>query len=131
MTPYRILVSSYTDEISTLLFDDASGRLEIVSTLKVGHHPSWITPHPNDPSVVFTGLEQPEGIAVALKFDQEGRGEEIGRTGSGGQDPCSLVATKDELLIANVSLSPKNSCRFSFALFLLGHTYFLFIKLLT
>jgi len=103
MTPYRILVSSYTDEIYTLLFDDANRRLDVVSEVKVGHHPSWVTSHPNDRSVVFTGLEQSDGIAVALKFDQEGRGEVIGTAESGGKDPCSLLATKDELLIANYS----------------------------
>ncbi len=103
MTPYRILVSSYTDEIYTLLFDDANGGLDLASKINVGYHPSWITSHLDDHSVVFAGLEQPDGIAVALKFDQEGRGEIIGQAGSGGNDPCSLLATKDDLLIANVS----------------------------
>jgi len=103
MTQFQILVGSYTDEIYTLLFDDARGSLDVVSTVKVGHHPSWIAFHPSDRSIVFTALEQSDGTAMALRFDEEGRGEVICKTESGGKDPCSLVATADELLIANVS----------------------------
>ncbi|KAF9444533.1 putative isomerase YbhE [Macrolepiota fuliginosa MF-IS2] len=103
MTQFRILVSSYTEEIYTLLFDDVKGSLDVVSEVKVGHHPSWITFHPNNRSIVFTGLEQYDGVAIALKFDEEGKGEVIARTESGGRDPCSLLVAKDELLIANYS----------------------------
>jgi 6-phosphogluconolactonase (cycloisomerase 2 family) len=103
MTRYLILVGSYTEEISTLLFDDDKGSLDLASTVKVGYHPSWITFHPSDRSIVFTGLEQSDGIAVALRFDERGKGEVIGKTASGGKEPCSVLATKDELLIANVS----------------------------
>jgi 6-phosphogluconolactonase (cycloisomerase 2 family) len=103
MTQFRIIVASYTEEIYSLLFDDTKGTLDVISTVKVGYHPSWITFHPNDRSVVFTGLEQSDGTAVALRFDEEGKGEVIGKTASGGKDPCALLVTKDELLIANVS----------------------------
>jgi len=117
MTQFQILVGSYTDEIYTLLFDDARGSLEVVSTVKVGHHPSWIAFHPSDRSIVFTALEQSDGTAMALRFDEEGRGEVICKTESGGKDPCSVVATADELLIANVSDVQKNN---TFALFSLA-----------
>lgn len=103
MTRFQILVGSYTDEIYTLLFDDARGSLDVVSTVKVGYHPSWISFHPNDRSIVFTGLEQSDGTAMTLRFDEEGKGEVICKTQSGGKDPCSLLATADEFLIANVS----------------------------
>ncbi|KXN82437.1 6-phosphogluconolactonase [Leucoagaricus sp. SymC.cos] len=103
MTQFRILVGSYTEEIYTLLFDDVKGSLEVVSTVNVGYHPSWITFHPNDRSIVFTGLEQSDGTVVAMRFDGVGKGVVVGKTESGGRDPCSLLATKDELLIANYS----------------------------
>lgn len=119
MTQFQILVSTYTDEIYTLLFDDVKGSLEVVSEVKVGHHPSWITFHPEDRSIVFTGLEQSDGVAVALRFDNQGKGEVIGRTGSGGRDPCSLLVNKDELLIANVSEILK-SCKITFCTVLTG-----------
>lgn len=103
MTQYQILVSSFTEEIYTLLFDDSKGTLGLVSKVQVGHHPSWITFHPKDRSVVFAGLEQSDGKVAELKFDQHGKGEVVGKVESGGRDPCSLLATKDELLVANVS----------------------------
>jgi 6-phosphogluconolactonase (cycloisomerase 2 family) len=85
------------------LFDDSKGTLDLVSSVKVGHHPSWITFHPEDRSVVFSGLEQSDGEIVELKFDQQGEGKIICRVKSGGKDPCSLLATKDQLLVAHVS----------------------------
>ncbi|XP_006461477.1 hypothetical protein AGABI2DRAFT_192976 [Agaricus bisporus var. bisporus H97] len=103
MTQYQILVSSFTEEIYTLLFDDSKGTLGLVSKVQVGHHPSWITFHPKDRSVVFAGLEQSDGKVAELKFDQHGKGEVVGKVESGGRDPCSLLATKDELLVANYS----------------------------
>ncbi|KAH9851144.1 putative isomerase YbhE [Lenzites betulinus] len=100
---YRILVASYTNEIYTLVFDPEAPSLELVSTVTVGHHPSWLTPHPKDRSIVFTGIEQSDGKIVALKFDAEGRGAVIGEVPSGGADPCALVALETELIIGNYS----------------------------
>lgn len=99
---YRILVASYTNEIYTLVFDPEAPSLELVSTVTVGHHPSWLTPHPKDRSIVFTGIEQSDGKIVALKYDAEGRGAVIGEVPSGGADPCALVALETELIIGNV-----------------------------
>ncbi|KAF8161537.1 Lactonase, 7-bladed beta-propeller-domain-containing protein [Crassisporium funariophilum] len=99
----RILVASYTNDIVTLTFDSTNSSLEVTSTLTVGHHPSWLTSHPSRPSVVWTGLEQAEGKIVALGFDENGVGKVLAETSSEGEDPCSLVALDDELLIANYS----------------------------
>lgn len=101
---FRILVASYTNEISTLSFDPTDGTLKVVSAVTVGHHPSWITPHPEDSSLIFAGLEQSDGKVVVVKYDESGKGEVVAEAPSGGQDPCSLLATNDELLIANVCL---------------------------
>ena len=100
---HRILVASYTNEIYTLAFDPQAPSLTLTSTITVGHHPSWITPHPTDKSIVFTALEQSEGKIVVLKVDAEGRATIAGEGPSGGADPCSLVALDDELLLGNVS----------------------------
>ncbi|OBZ69776.1 6-phosphogluconolactonase [Grifola frondosa] len=98
---YHILVASYTNEIYTLAFDPDVPSLTLASSLTVGHHPSWITRHPTDTSLIFTGLEQPDGKVVALRYDAEGRGTIVGEAPSGGGHPCSLLATKDQLLIGN------------------------------
>lgn len=99
---HRIYVGSYLNEIYTLSFNPASFSLTLDSTLSVGYHPSWLTSHPKDRSLVFTGLEQSDGQIVAVKFDQKGQGTVVGSTPSGGADPASLLATESELLIANV-----------------------------
>lgn len=99
---YRILVASHTDEIFTLVFDPDAASLRLVSAVTVGHHPSWITPHPKDRSIVYTGLEQSDGKIIALKYDEEGRGTVIGQITSEGADPCALLALENELIVGNV-----------------------------
>jgi hypothetical protein len=115
MTAHHILVGSYTDQITTLVFtegaDGAAPKLEHKSAVSIGHHPSWLTIHPTasskQKSVVFTGVEQSEGMIVALEFDAEGKGKVVGQTTAGGRDPCTLEASKDgkELIVGNVRAS--------------------------
>jgi hypothetical protein len=71
--------------------------------LTVGYHPSWITPHPEDPAIWFTGLEQEDGRVVAIEYDEEGKGKVVGELSSEGAEPCTLVGYKGDLLIGNVS----------------------------
>jgi len=97
-----ILVGSYTNDVYTLKFDPDASSLTLASSVEVGFHPSWITPHPKDASIVFAGLEQPDGKIVSVKFDGEGRGTLLGGVPSGGADPCSLLAVGDEVLVGNV-----------------------------
>ena len=102
MTGYRILVASYTDRITSLLFDPTGPSLKVTSEVKVGARPSWLTVHPSDPSLIFTGLENLEGVVVALKYDNDGNGTIVGQIPSGGADPASLLATTDTLFVGNV-----------------------------
>ena len=101
---YRILVSAYTDFISTLTFDPATSALEVTSIVSVGQNPSWITFHPTsgNHSLVWTGLERAEGKILAIKYDPDGQGKIVAEAASEGADPCSLFATEDQLIIANV-----------------------------
>lgn len=131
---YRILTASYTDRIETLLFDSEARSLSITSSLTVGHHPSWITPHPGNPAVWFTALEREDGRVVAIEYDEEGKGNIVGEVSSEGAEPCTLVAFKGELLVGNVGcVSPLHvvdpiltgafflwccACAWGFALFL-------------
>jgi len=99
----RILVASYTTSVQSLEFDESAATLTAHSTLEVGFHPSWLEFYPSDHSLVFAGLEQTEGKIVAVKYDESGNGSVVAEISSGGADPCSLVATKDELFVANYS----------------------------
>lgn len=100
---HRILVGSYTNEIYTLEFEPLSSSLTFVSAITVGHHPSWIACHPDDHSLIFAGLEQPEGKVVAVKFGEDGGSMGLGQSSSGGADPCSVLVTTNEFIISNVS----------------------------
>ncbi|KAI6043462.1 Lactonase, 7-bladed beta-propeller-domain-containing protein [Pisolithus marmoratus] len=104
----RIYVGSFTDAIYTLEFhpsppDSDSPTLKFLGKTHVGPNPSWIARHPSDNSLVFTGLEQENGEIAVIKYGQEAEGVVIARAKSGGSDPCSLLATEDELLIGNYS----------------------------
>jgi len=78
--------------------------LTLDSSLEVGHHPSWVTPHPADKTVVFTATEATDGVVKALKYDLEtGKGEIVAEASSGGADPCHLAASRNNLFVANVS----------------------------
>lgn len=99
---YRILVASYTNSITTLLFDPSKPSLSVTSSIEVGFHPSWITPHPGDTSIVFTGLEDTVGKIITLKYDEDGKGTVLGEIESGGDSPASLLAVDGTLLVGNV-----------------------------
>jgi len=116
---HLILTASYANEVYTLAFDPGTSSISIASSITIGHHPSWITFYPGDKSLVFTGLEQADGKAVVLKFDDEGKGKVVAEASSGGADPCSLLATKNELLIANVCpiKNPASMSRYAYKLF--------------
>ena len=101
---YKILTATYTDRVETLLFEPEAESLSVASSLTVGHHPSWITPHPENPAIWFTGLEQEDGRVVIIEYDDEGKGKVVGELSSEGAEPCNLVAYKGDLLIGNVSV---------------------------
>lgn len=97
-----ILVGSYSNDITTLVFDSRTKTLQVASSLTVGHHPSWIASHNAHPSLVWAGLEQPEGKILALSYDKRGNCKVVSETSSTGSDPCFLWAAEHELIIANV-----------------------------
>lgn len=103
---YHIVVGTYTDSVNTLTFDPkkpADEALSLSSTLPVGFHPSWVERHPTDPSLVFTSLEQPEGLLLALRYEaQTGVGKVLASIPSGGHSPCSILVTEEEVLVGNV-----------------------------
>ena len=103
MSVFRILTATYTDRVETLSFDPDAKSLSITSSLTVGQHPSWITPHPENSAIWFAGLEQDDGRVVAIEYDKDGKGKVVGELSSEGADPCTLVAHKGDLLIGNVS----------------------------
>ena len=102
LSGYRILVASNTSNITSLFFDPYGPTLDVTSETFVGPGPTWITGHPTNPSLAFTGLTQGDGVVVALTFDDTGNGTVVGHTPSGGTDPVSLLTTMDALFVSNV-----------------------------
>ena len=110
---YRILTATYSERVETLSFDPETKSLSTTSSLTVGYHPSWVTPHPENPAIWFAGLEQEDGRVVVIEYDKEGKGKVIGEVSSEGAEPCTLAAYKGDLLIGNVSLMGFSSLRSS------------------
>ena len=110
---YRILVASNATSITSLLFNPSGtsgATLNVTSETVVGTQPTWITGHPTNPSLAFTGLEQDDGKAIALTYDDTGNGTIAGEIPSGGAVATFLLATTDALFVANVRRVPLNSC---------------------
>jgi hypothetical protein len=108
-TCYRILVASNATSITSLLFNPAgpSGpALNLTSETAVGTQPSWVTGHPTNPSLAFTNLEQDNGMAIALSYDDTGNGTVVGQVPSGGAGPTFLLTTTDAVFVANVRSMP-------------------------
>ena len=99
---YRILVASDTSKITSLFFDPNVPTLDVASETFVGLGPIWITGHPTNPSLVFTGLTQGDGVVVALTFNDTGNGTVVGHVPSGGTHPASLLTKMDALIVSNV-----------------------------
>jgi hypothetical protein len=106
-TCYRILVASNTTRITSLLFNpygQYGATLNVTSKTVVGTQPMWITGHPTNPSLAFTGLEQSDGMAIALKYDHTGNGSIVGEIPSGGDVANFLLATTDAIFVTNVCI---------------------------
>ncbi|KII84588.1 hypothetical protein PLICRDRAFT_117788 [Plicaturopsis crispa FD-325 SS-3] len=97
---YRIITGSYTSNISILSFSPANGSLTLQSSVDVGQRPSWIEPHTSDRSVIFAALEQLEGKVIAIKLDGDGANV-VASISSGGDSPCHLTVTDEEVLVSN------------------------------
>jgi 6-phosphogluconolactonase (cycloisomerase 2 family) len=108
---HRILVGSYTNSVTTLSFTaDPSPKLEVVSSIEVGHHPSWLAPLPASAkgehhAVILTGLEQADGQIIALGVDASGVATKLAQVPSGGRDPASMCVNPEgsELVVGNYS----------------------------
>ena len=105
LSGFRILVASNTSSITSLFFDPYRATLDVTSKTFVRPGPTWITGHPTNPSLAFTGLTQGDGAVVALTFDDTGNGTVVGHIPSGGTDPVSLLTKMDALFVSNVCIA--------------------------
>ncbi|TFK50728.1 3-carboxy-cis,cis-mucoante lactonizing enzyme [Heliocybe sulcata] len=101
MSTYHIAVASYSHNIYALQFSTSPPELKVLSTLEVGYHPSWITPHPSDRSTIFAAIEDESGRVVEIKHDESGKGAIVGTCTTSGNYPCTTLVVGQELLVGN------------------------------
>lgn len=103
MPVHKILVGSYTSELTTLAFSTDSQTLTVESTSPAGQNPSWIAVHPSDPSLVFATNEVSEGKVQLFKVQDDYTVKLIEERSSGGADPAHLTVLEKEVIVGNVS----------------------------
>ncbi|KAG8967440.1 hypothetical protein FRC03_009960 [Tulasnella sp. 419] len=103
MPLFRIFVGSYTDVISTLLFDPCTSELRLTRTSASGSNPSWVETHPRDKTLVLACNELSDGIISLFRSNEEGSLELLQTTSSGGKHPAHFLVTEDEVVVANYS----------------------------
>ena len=109
---HHILVGSYTDTIVTLAFDAEKGTLEQIGATKAGDRPSWLASYPGDDTLICAALEGEDGQVAAFRYDRDkAQGTVIAQKSTGGQAPCALWVTKDEIFASNVRAPLSLTCQ--------------------
>ncbi|KAF8317657.1 putative isomerase YbhE [Clavulina sp. PMI_390] len=108
MTTYRILVSSYAGQISTLDFNPEAGTLTVAGVTKTGPAASWMELHPSDPSLLYVTNEVPNGMIQVFRLTNQVVGlnvklELLAERSAGGADPASFALLEDQIVIGNYS----------------------------
>lgn len=103
MAAHRILVASYTPNISTLEFDPTAQTLKPIAQSPAGTNPSWIASHPTDKSLILATNEVTDGKVHLFRLQPDGKLKLLESVGSAGEDPAHLAVLEDEVVIGNVS----------------------------
>ncbi|KAG8774351.1 hypothetical protein FRC12_002033 [Ceratobasidium sp. 428] len=103
MPKYRILVASYTPNITTLEFDPSKGTLKDIAQSPAGTNPSWIAAHPSDKTLILATNEVTDGKVHLFKLKEDGRLKLLESMGSAGEDPAHLAVLEDEVVVGNYS----------------------------
>ncbi|KAF8598984.1 3-carboxy-cis,cis-mucoante lactonizing enzyme [Ceratobasidium sp. AG-I] len=102
-TTYRILVASYTPNITTLEFDPAAGTLTDIAQSPAETNPSWIAAHPTDKSLILATNEVTDGKVHLFKLQPNGKLKLLESMGTAGEDPAHLAVLEDEVIVGNYS----------------------------
>ncbi|KAG8680152.1 hypothetical protein FRC08_016502, partial [Ceratobasidium sp. 394] len=129
MPKYRILVASYTPNITTLEFVPSKGTLRAIAQSPAGTNPSWVAAHPTDKNLILATNEVTDGKVHLFKLKENGSLRLLESMGTAGEDPAHLAVLEDEVVVGNYSsgtvlaisfsksaphfLSPKSPIQFS------------------
>ncbi|KAG9125652.1 hypothetical protein FRC07_006740 [Ceratobasidium sp. 392] len=103
MPKYRILVASYTPNITTLEFDSSKKTLKDIAQSPAGTNPSWIAAHPSDKTLILATNEVTDGKVHLFKLKEDGGLKLLESMGSAGEDPAHLAVLEDEVVVGNYS----------------------------
>ncbi|KAG9080588.1 hypothetical protein FRC06_006390, partial [Ceratobasidium sp. 370] len=103
MPKYRIIVASYTPNITTLEFDPSKGTLRVIAQSPAGTNPSWVAAHPTDKSLILATNEVTDGKVHLFKLKEHGGLKLLESMGSAGEDPAHLAVLEDEVVVGNYS----------------------------
>ncbi|KAB5589128.1 Lactonase, 7-bladed beta-propeller [Ceratobasidium theobromae] len=103
MTVHRILVASYTPNITTLEFDDVEHTLKPIALSPAGTNPSWIAAHPTERTLVLATNEVTDGKVHLFRLQQDGKLKLLESVGSAGEDPAHLAVLDSQVIVGNYS----------------------------
>ncbi|CAE6524220.1 unnamed protein product [Rhizoctonia solani] len=103
MTVHRILVASYTPNISTLEFDPIAHKLKPIALSPAGTNPSWVAAHPTDPTLIAATNEVTDGKVHLFRLQKDGKLKLLETVGTDGEDPAHLAVLEDEIVVGNYS----------------------------
>ncbi|KAF8716662.1 Lactonase, 7-bladed beta-propeller, partial [Rhizoctonia solani] len=103
MTVHRILVASYTPNISTLEFDPLAHKLKPVAQSPAGTNPSWVAAHPTEPGLIAATNEVTDGKVHLFRYLKDGKLKLLESVGTDGEDPAHLAVLEDEIVVGNYS----------------------------
>ncbi|CAE6531454.1 unnamed protein product [Rhizoctonia solani] len=103
MTAHRILVASYTPNISTLEFDPIAHKLKPIAQSPAGTNPSWVAAHPTDPTLIAATNEVTDGKVHLFRLRDDGKLKLLESVGTDGEDPAHLAVLEDEIVVGNYS----------------------------
>ncbi|KAJ7853794.1 putative isomerase YbhE [Mycena olivaceomarginata] len=96
MVKFTIYAGGYTSFIVSYLFDTQTAALTYLNTIETSANPSWLTPHPTNPNVIYAVNEVgPIGALQSYATSPGGGLTFIDEASSGGNGPafCAPLST--------------------------------------
>jgi len=106
--PGRLYVGTYTNTnarshgIYSAVFDSKTGKLSDITPAAAIANPSFLAQHPSRP-FLYAVNEEREGSVSSFAIDSKGELKFLGKSSTGGADPCHLIVDRSGkwLLAAN------------------------------
>ncbi|KAJ7618292.1 Lactonase, 7-bladed beta-propeller-domain-containing protein [Mycena polygramma] len=88
MVKFTIYTGGYTSFIVSYLFDTQTASLTYLKTIDTSANPSWLAPHPTNPSIIYATNENPVGALQSYATSPGGGLVLLDEVSSGGNGPA-------------------------------------------